>query len=97
VTTLIQPFPPRAKFVNPDGTPTPAAIRWVQFVLLPRVGGAIALSNKELEEAVLALQTSVASILAGEMVIQPIPADRIFPDVMQTAPSIDLGEMTWQT
>jgi|SRR6185295_19363085 len=54
-------FQARVPFVNSDGTPTPAALRW-QRQLINRVGGSDGLTNKELAELVSALAADVESL-----------------------------------
>lgn len=90
MTSTLSAWKSHAPAVNlKDGTFNQAFLKWLQQELGVRTGGVRAMTNLELAEA-------VQSLIVGEMVFQPTPADALLPDILQSAPSADLGEMTWQ-
>jgi len=89
MTSTLSAWKSHAKAVNDDGTFTQPFLKWLQQELGIRAGGTVAMTNLELASA-------VQSLIVGEMVFQPSVVDAVLPDIVQSAPSADLGEMTWQ-
>lgn len=105
MTSKLAPWGARLIAVQPDGTFTAEFSRWLNTQLAARVGGLQAMTNTELSEELNAL----ATLIAGEMVLQPAAGSPLFPDVLQpaqadmqladvlqTQPFSELGAMTFQ-
>lgn len=103
MSTLIQPFAARSRFVTQDGLLTDAAVRWFQYALLVRVGGTDALSNLELAEEIAALsaetsalEAQVAALEARVNTLESEMQEALFEEVFQPAQVPEVFEMVYQ-
>ena len=89
--TALNLFPSRVRFVNPDGTLTPEALRLLE-ILRDRVGGMLGDMGADVfamfQQDAPAAHATVAQQLPAdaalpEMLIQPVPGDGLPPDVVQ--------------
>lgn len=102
MTSKISPWAARLVGVNADGTFSAEFVRWLNRQLVERAGGAVAMTNQELADALSALAAGEMVMQPGARellfvdVLQPATVDAQLPDVMQSAPFFELGAMTLQ-